>query len=165
MSRIQRSQKTNFTPRPQTRTKGTGAGRKTFQWKSRLPWLLIASEQIFVKQACSEGGLLEDRSWKSRWGLTSERLRRELEQIFPGLPRYLDSAHDWRTPWEDLLSNRVYKMFYNGTSARGSGHDPRTRASWSREHWRSWSVPDEREEIILRVISRSEICRLWKDWV
>ncbi len=37
----------------------------------------------------------------------------------------------------DLLKNRVYKGHYDGTSSRGSNHDPNTRASTSREFWRS----------------------------
>jgi hypothetical protein len=41
------------------------------------------------------------------------------------------------TPLEKLLLNRVYKMYYSGTSDRGKGHDPRTRSAVSREHWRS----------------------------
>lgn len=165
MSSVHDSKKTNSRVVPQNRQDGTGAGRKLFPWKAQWPWLVMAAEQMVVLAAGSEGALLEDRNWAGRWGVTPEWLRLRVEQTFPGLPAALDGLWGGDTPWEQNLKNRVYKMYYSGTSDRGTGHDPRTRATVSREHWRYWPARVEWEETVVRAVARGGVVRNWGDWV
>lgn len=165
MASIRESNKTNARVIPQIRSKGSGTGRKLFPWKSSYPWLVIASEQLCTVASGSEGGLLEDRNWSKKWNISPEWLRKELEVIFPGICDHLDSAWSGVTPWERNLLNRVYKMYYSGTSDRGSDHDPKTRATISREHWRCWSIRTKWESKILRIVSRRLRCRVWRNWI
>jgi hypothetical protein len=165
MPSIRKSRETNFTPNPQIRLKGTGAGRKLFPWKRDYPWLVIAAEQLFVVQSGSGDALLEDRHWVLNWNLSADCLKDELESLFPGISDYMDKAWDWKTPWPLLLKNRVYKMYYSGTSDRGTEHDPLTRATVSREHWRYWPCRTDWEEKILSIVSRRIRFKGWRLWV
>jgi len=165
MSVIRHSQKTNFCPRPQSRKVGSGRGREMFPWKRKYPWLVIAAEQLFVVASGSGDGMLEERNWAATWALTPQWLGRQLEALFPGINEWLDSAWEGKTDWRYNLKNRVYKMYYNGTSARGADHDPQTRASMSNEHWRTWSCRGEWETKILRIVSRQLVCRTWRTWL
>ena len=165
MSSTHTSRKTNFKSSPQKRQKGTGKGRRCFPWKRKYPWLVMIAEQIFVFGSGSEGALLENRSWSSEWGMNPESLRDWLEFFLPGINKYLVELRDWETPWYVLLSNRVYKMYYNGTSARGESHDARTRASISNEHWRSWKIAKDWEEIVMRIVQNHSSYPDWVKWV
>lgn len=162
MSSKRSSKKSNFKPRPQVRPVGIGAGREMFQWAKLLPWLLIAAEQLYVAAAGSEGAILEDRDWKKNWDLGGDRLAAELEHLYPGLNEYLLSCHSWNTPWQVLLANRVYKMFYNGSSARGFGHDPRTRPSLSKEHWRNKNYRVSWEATVVREVFLNQPVLDWR---
>jgi hypothetical protein len=165
MTVIVKSQGTNFHPRPQNRKIGSGKGRKNFDWIGRLPWVLVAAEQLFVLGSGSEGGLLEQRHWVKCWNLTPRDLRCQLGKLFPGLPEYVESIHpNPRSCWA-LLKGRVYKMYYNGTSARGFDHDPMTRASISREYWRSHDYATKWGAIICLIVSRRLVVRCWRKWL
>jgi hypothetical protein len=165
MAVIRESNKTDFKPRPQNRKKGTGEGRTCFLWVKRLPWLLIAAEQLLVVDSGGGDALLEKRKWKVNWNISPAMLKQELENMFPGLSEYMRRQKTWVTPWEELLLNRVYKMYYNGTSARGHNHNPNTRAAISSEHWRNKKYRLKWEKPILRIVSRRLVAKHWKGWV
>jgi hypothetical protein len=139
-----------------------------FLWKRRMPWLVIAAEQVCVAAAGSSDALLENRDWAATWGLTPGRLRRELEKLFPGVGEYLDAQTcDQDTPWPKNLLNRVYKMYYSGTSARGGKHDPSTRAAESEEHWRRWKLDETRWslDVLLYIVGKGKVCCCWRAWL
>lgn len=169
MASIRKAQESNFKPRPQKRNKGTGAGRKMFPWKRNLPWLLIAGEQLVIERAGSSDAVLEERQWVLIWNISPDNLASQLDQLFPGIERYLDSLTWGDTHWRKLLHNRIYKMFYNGTSARGHNHDPTTRAMMSPEHWRNWSkqLKDRWEARILKHVAhkRKYPEKVWRTWL
>lgn len=165
MATIKHSQKTNFQPKQQKRKQGSGKGRKMFKWKEDMPWLVMASEQFYIGHSGSGEALLEDRAWVRRWNLSAAGLRDFVGYLFPGLLEYMDSMTGWKTPWHKRLHNRVYKMYYNGTSARGVDHNPNTRASVSNEHWRNWDCRGLYEEIILKAVLREEPYPGWRDWL
>lgn len=163
MAVVRKSQVTNARVIPQERAEGTGKGRTLFKWKDNLPWLVVAADQIAIEAAGSADALLENRYWAREWGITPARIKQDLEVIFPGITDYLWTQKDWNTPWEELLKNRVYKMYYNGTSARGYDHDPNTRASISNEHWRSWKLQDDKVELVLEAVAKHEPIPDWKE--
>lgn len=165
MTSKRESKRTNARVVPQVRLEGSGEGRKLFPWKREYPWLVIAAEQVCVAAAGSEGALLEDRDWVANWRLTPSRIRQELEHLFPGIGRHLDDLWNGETSWEANLKNRVYKMYYSGTSDRGESHDPKTRATISSEHWRYWSARDQWEPKILPIVFKQLVCRCWRNWL
>jgi len=79
--------------------------------------------------------LAHNRDW-SKFGITPDWLKEELEKVLPGVWQWIATNFNptKTTPWA-LLKNRVYKMYYSGTSDRGKRHDPNTRATVSGEHW------------------------------
>jgi hypothetical protein len=159
---IQRlSNKTNARVIPQNRIQGSGSGRRLMPWKRTYGWLLIAAEQLVVGQAGSEGALLENRSWMTTWGISSAWLARRVDKLFPGVYDHLTTLDVSEVGWQNNLYNRVYKMYYNGTSARGTKHDPRTRASISIEHWRNWPTRVLWEEQVLRIVQRDVAYKQW----
>lgn len=69
--------------------------------------------------------------------------RTRMERLLPGVWWWLDRHHSpTKSRKSQLLLNRVYKMYYNGTSARGRDHDPTTRNAMSAEHWSHRHGPD-----------------------
>jgi len=153
----------NFKPRPQRRKKGSGAGKVCRPWVS-WGWLLIAAERIVVRRAGSETALLKERYWAKVWGIRPDWLRRQLEGYFPGISKWLESTPGGSRPWYDL-KNRVYKMYYRGTSDRGPDHDPRVRAAVSSEHWRSKDYRLKWEKQVLEVIQSGLPYKDWRDWL
>jgi len=165
MALIRQASITNARVVPQERAVGTGEGRTLFPWRRDYGWLVIAAEQLVVEAAASQDALLEHRNWVDKWNITSTRLADDLENLFPGLAAHLDTAKEWVTPWPELLKNRIYKMYYSGSSDRGSAHDARTRATISSEHWRHWAIQDERVAQILDLVANHKSTLEWMGWV
>lgn len=156
----------NFRPSPQQRQQGSGAGRPMLPWKKKYHWLVIAAELLIQDQAGGRDNLLLHRDWSHKWGITSGWLKRRVERMFPGITEHLNSVWFGSTDWEKNLLNRVYKMFYNGTSARGYKHDPQSRASFSKEHWMSWPSQHRiREETVLEMVQKDGRSKLWSEWL
>lgn len=124
--------------RRQFKPTGKGGGSKKGKVQNYWPlFVLVAADALCVRIAGSMEALLRDRDWVG-FGLDNrgDFLCREMVRLFPGIWIWLGQVRQptitssWR-----LLHNRVYKQYYSGSSDRGSGHDPRTRAAMSREHW------------------------------
>lgn len=162
---MDRRSRTNARVVPQERKSGCGLGRRLFPWKKSYPWLVMVMEQVCVSRAGSEADLLVNRAWGDTWGITPSWLRAEVGRLFPGLPEHLDrETADQKTPWPSNLKNRVYKMYYAGTSDKGVRHDPKTRASVSREHWRNWPSRVLWEDRVMR-IARGKLVLDWSKWL
>lgn len=154
----------NFRNKPQNRRKGSGKGKICRPWVKKWGWLLIATERLFVYKAGSETTLLKERRWKSKLGLTEAWMEIAVDARFPGFIAYLKTTPGGPNPIADLW-NRVYKMYYSGSSDRGPRHDPKTRAAVSREHWRSQSYRTQWEQKIIRIVKDEAVCTAWRDWV
>lgn len=117
----------DFRPRP-----GIGGSKKG---KPQGPWplfLLIAGDAVWMRYKGTIDACLRDRRF-----IPIKAFEEQLNILLPGLEDWMDEkAAGRRTNPYKLLHNRVYKMYYSGTSDRGRAHDPHTRAAMSREHWR-----------------------------
>lgn len=156
--------KTNFKNRPQNRKAGSGKGRRCRPWEREWGWLLIAAERTCVYQAGSETSLLKNRDWAKKWGIRPEWLIDRLDEVFPGVKLWLSRTSGGPNPFRDLR-NRVYKMFYNGSSARGVNHDPKTRAAMSSEHWRNKSYRNKWEGVVIDIVRGQTPYPDWRDWL
>lgn len=170
MASIHKSQKTNFKPHPQQRKEGSGEGRAMFPWKRKYAWLLLAVDQLYINKAGSADALLEDRKWEESYGITRDWLWQQIWILFPGLTAHLTNEHrrlGIKTRWSQNIHNRIYKMYYNGTSARGTAHDPTTRASVSREHWRANYEYKPFEASILRAVNTNTptLKHVWESYI
>jgi hypothetical protein len=110
---------------------GSEKGKPQGSW----PWVYkVIGHAVIERAKGSSEAWLVDRRFKIS--------RREFElamlNLLPGFDSHIRALMPYRdTHWSKLLRNRVYKMYYNGTSARGKNHDPMTRATPSPEHWRN----------------------------
>ncbi len=163
MSHVRDPKKTNFKPSPQTRRMGSGKGRVCRAWRGNWPWLVMAAERICVEQAGDEGVLLEDRRWSKVHRITKLWLRDRLEYLFPGVRKYIEGSPGGEDPWRDLL-NRVYKMYYKGTSD-GNYKDAITRPTISDEHWRHWEEKGPWEGPIARIVKADKPVHRWVNWI
>jgi hypothetical protein len=109
---------------------GKGGGSRKGKPQGIWPWLVkVVADAVVIR---SKGGtfmVIIDR----RLGITPEKFAEQMDIVLPGWREVI--LGERKTPLEVLLMNRVYKMYYSGTSDRGRGHDPRTRAVMSGEHW------------------------------
>jgi len=153
----------DFKPRPQQRREGSGRGRRCRNWQA-IGWLLIAAERVCVKKAGGETAILKSRQWSRKWGITPDWLKEKMEHLFPGIVEYIESTPGGQ--WgSNGLKNRVYKMYYYGSSARGPNHDPNTRAAPSPEHWRSKSYRRRWEKVVIQIVQRDRPYRQWRRWL
>lgn len=97
------------------------------------PWVLkIVADAIHVRAKGSMEAWKKDRSFK----LSPEEFAQRLDGLCPGWREWAKANLGARSSsYAELLQNRVYKMYYSGTSDRGPAHDPSTRAAESGEHW------------------------------
>jgi hypothetical protein len=116
-----------------------GGGSKPGKPHGRWPMVMIvAADAITLRHAGTVEALLADRSMF----LPYAELGRRMDVMLPGWQVWCrNNLGSRKTSWAELLSNRIYKAYYNGTSARGNAHDPSTRGAISKEHWRSRIAP------------------------
>lgn len=162
MTYISTDEPGNFRLTPQHRKKGSGKGRKCFRWKDNLPWLVIATDLLCCKQAGGSDAILEYRDWVGRWQITPEWIRLRLEEIFPGVSVHVAEVKPSPSRWKDL-KNRVYKMYYYGTSA--GNLNPDTRATRSPEHWHNWVCRLDWEYRLKMMVHRTLRVKHWRRWV
>lgn len=121
-------EKRQFKPNPKIRG-GSKGGDK------RPPWPLfikVMAETVYRQWAGTGDAIIEDRR-----GMPTKEFWASLCALLPGLPEWCaENRPNGPDRWAHNLRNRAYKMYYNGTSARGKDHDPRTRAAVSLECWR-----------------------------
>jgi hypothetical protein len=137
-------------------TNGPGGSKKG---KSNARWplfLKVVADAVVIAHKGSIDAALADRNY-----ISPAALKARLEQLLPGLEQYI-AERPSKDPYAQL-KNRVYKMYYSGTSDRGRDHDPRTRAAMSREHWRN-QVPAADELALLHdKVMRGSVATI-KDW-
>jgi hypothetical protein len=115
-----------------------GGGSKPGKPQGRWPRLFTV---------CADAILLSVKGTRDMWSVDRRMFIKVLEvrmdTLFPGWQEHVQETMPRRkTKPTRLLSNRVYKMYYNGTSARGRKHDPTTRATQSKEHWTNYVAGD-----------------------
>lgn len=156
------------TRRPFRPTLRGGGSEKGKPW-NRWPLLfVVVADAVYSGKAGGLEALVGNRDWEGM-GCTSEALVEAVDDLMPNAWEWvLDNLKPTKTlPWKNL-HNRVYKMYYSGTSARGPKHDPRTRAAISKEHWHN-RVPTgtpEGEELrkLHEQIERGQV-RLLSNWL
>jgi hypothetical protein len=113
--------------------KGGGSRRGKAQRGSWPLLFKVLADALVMRAKGTEESWTADR----RMLLTPMQLGDQLDVLTPGWRPFIERKMPGRmTDRLELLANRVYKMYYDGTSSRGAGHDPLTRATQSREHWR-----------------------------
>lgn len=112
---------------------GKGGGSKKGKPQAEWPWLLkIVAHAIVIQAKGTSDSWKTDRSMR----ISARDFSLRMEQLTPGWRSYMERRNGLRkTEWATLLLNRVYKMYYFGTSSDRGKHDPMTRATESDEHW------------------------------
>lgn len=126
--------KRGFTPQP-----GGGGSKKGKPQQLWPKWTKVAADAIWIRKKVTIDAILLDRKNFP----TDEHLRAAMESLFPGFWEWCEKvrAPTKSTKWH-LLNNRPYKMYYSGTSDKGRVHDPRSRATMSKEHWFNWRTEE-----------------------
>lgn len=115
--------------RPQLGGAGSVPGKPQGRWPLVL---VVVADALFTRAKGTQESWLIDRDCC----LTSVQFNELMDGLCPGWSDwYLSEFGARKTTCSVLLKNRVYKMYYSGTSDRGKRHDPYTRATYSREHW------------------------------
>jgi hypothetical protein len=145
---------------------GSQPGKPQNRWPLGI---LVVAEAVYRRSAGGMEALLHNRDWASM-GLDSKGLllKRELGKLCPGIWAWIDRnfTPTKTTPWKNL-HNRVYKMYYSGSSDRGPAHDARTRAAVSGEHW-TRKVPEGHNLFkVHEQVDRGSVTIMgdWKDWL
>lgn len=138
------------------RPTGKGGGSKKGKPQGRWPWVMkIALHAIIIRAKGTSDAWKIDR----RYRLTLAEMKVRLDAVLPGWEEYAREHLGYRkTSYIELLANRVYKMYYSGTSDRGRGHDPQTRACESREHWSKHHAATSPLGRLHERIERGEVC-------
>lgn len=159
MEMHQQDNRRPFRNRPQHRPEGTGKGKP----QNYYPWVFkVVADAVCLRPKGTVGAWIFDRKQR----LTKEEFKHQMETALPGCWSWMEeNLKPCSTDRVELLLNRVYKMYYSGTSARGNNHDPSTRAvESSEEHWRRHIPPSNPLWGIHEAIVRSQITevQLWK---
>lgn len=143
---------------------GKGGGSKKGKPQTEWPWVLkIIAHAILVRAKGSSDAWKVDRKQR----LSRKEFGRRMDAMCPGWREWArENKPGVVTPLEELLSNRVYKMYYSGTSDRGSDHDPATRACESKEHWTKHFAATSMLGQLHERVERGEVCvENWKDYL
>ena len=123
------------------RFKPTGKGGGSKPGKPHFKWpeiIKVIADAVVVRAKGTADAWTVDRNAP----MSMREFRRVIESLLPGVWDWVESqTPNHKTDCARLLYSRVYKQFYNGTSARGKRHDPNTRASQSVEYWKN-RVPE-----------------------
>lgn len=142
--------------KPQKKPNQPGSpGRKSARWPKAIK---VIAEGVARSYAKTIDNMIEERKQ-----LSKEELWRRVEVAAPGITTYIEET---RTG-EDLkknLHNRVYKMYYSGTSDRGPDHDPETRARMSDEHWQNWPDSIHWKPLWARAYD-GQLIEDWEEWL
>jgi hypothetical protein len=139
---------------------GRGGGSKIGKPQSKWPLVLVVGADAIVLRAKGSTDTWEsDRKMR----ISSCVLQTQMDILFPGWESFVKETMPSRvTSRISLLRNRVYKQYYNGSSAGNNG-DPYTRARKSKEHWK-YQVVDGHPLLKLHdLIWRGQIVSV-KDW-
>lgn len=117
-----------FKNQKQRRKKGSGKGRICKPWPM---FVKVMADAVITRAK----GTMEAWVYDRRCPLSPEEFCRQMEALLPGFMEWIKETRKTQSPIDDLI-NRVFKMYYSGTSDRGTNHDPSTRAvAESGEHW------------------------------
>lgn len=144
---------------PSSNPGGSKPGKPQGKW----PWVLkIMADAVFETAKGTSDAWKKDRSSP----ITKEQFRDRMEMLAPGWQTYMQETNGSRkTPWDELLYNRVYKMHYSGTSDRGKNHDPSTRACESGEHWTKRFHMDDPLARLHEAVTRGETRVDWRSFL
>lgn len=136
---------------------GSRPGKPQALW----PWIIkiVADAVIEQWRGAQDAGRVNRRS------MPLKLFKRRIDHLLPGWEGYMRETRGHRaTPWVRLLKNRQYKgADYSGTSDRGRGHNPHTRANRSKEHWTYQFGPQHELSRLHTRIVRGEITTV-ADW-
>jgi hypothetical protein len=143
-----------FKPREEPRG-GSSKGKPQTRWPL---FLVVIADAVFITHKGTIDAALADRRFISLAAFSNR-----LNHLLPGFSRYM-ANHPTKKPYSNL-KNRVYKMYYSGTSDRGPDHDPKTRAAVSKEHWRHKVAPDSDLALLHDQVMRGTIVQIpdWRD--
>lgn len=146
--------------RPSGNSGGSRPGKPQGRWPVVL---LVVADAVCTRAKGTQESWLVDRN-----SVSSEVFGGIMDSHCPGWRDwFLDNFGPRDTPLPRLLLNRVYKMYYSGTSDRGPGHDPLTRATYSSEHWTRRVPADspltELYQSVLRGVR--PVIHDWKDYL
>lgn len=151
-------------PRPFKPT-GKGGGSKKGKPQGYWPMVIkVVADAILLRPKGTMDAWVIDR----KLPMPFEEFERQLELILPGVWEFIERTMGYlKTTKARLLYNRVYKMYYSGTSDRGLNHDPRTRACESGEHWHKFVPEGDPLRNLHDNILRSMIVRVanWSDYL
>ena len=154
----------HLTTRRKFKPTGSGGGSSKGKPQGSYPLIvLVVADAIFIQSKGTIDAMIHDRNMQ----ISAVELKSRLAKILPGVWAWLDRHNPTTvTPKPELVKNRVYKMYYSGTTDRGYGHDPHTRAAMSKEHWRC-RTGGTRFESIHEGLIRGEIRKItgWRKWV
>jgi hypothetical protein len=144
---------------------GTGGGSKPGKPQSLWPLvLLVGADAIILQAKGTQESWVKDRKRR----IHQITFQARMDALFPGWESFVIETMPARTSKRiDLLANRVYKMYYSGTSDRGDNHDPLTRACESGEHWRKRVPLGSPLHIMHEGIARGLIMMVsnWRDYL
>lgn len=154
----QESRPRKFKNRPQYRPEGTGLGKPQSNWD--LLFKVLADAVLTRVKGTMEAWIVDRRQ-----PLTVEQFRSQMAALVPFMWEYVAQTMKGRnTDQALLLMGRVYKMYYSGTSDRGTKHDPSTRAvAESGEHWHKKVPPASPLWRLHEDVLRSRIQKI-PDW-
>lgn len=157
------------TPRPFKPTE-KGGGSKKGKKQGKWPWILkIVAHAVIINWKGTMEAYLSNRK-----GFPRKILKERMDSLCPGWLEWYRSEFGERIAktknscaYTDLLDNRVYKMYYDGTSSRGVGHDPNTRAAFSVEHYTKHIPQTHRLAVLHDDIRRGSVVRIdnWMDYL
>lgn len=136
--------------------KGTGGGSKKGKPQGYWPWVMkIAADAVLIRVKGSIDAWLKDRNRH----MTEKQFGQAMDQILPGWRTWChENLGSRATSYERLLINRVYKMYYSGTSDNKEEHDPANRATMSGEHWLEYFTTDSEFGVLHEKIVRLGLC-------
>lgn len=121
------------------RNRAVPGGSRKGKPQNLWPWVLVLAMDAIIERA-----LGAPVQWCHRaCPLSLTDISGQMHLLVPGWRSWVADNHvPTKTPPLRLLRNRVYKMYYSGTSDRGANHDPATRATMSKEHYSKHLAPD-----------------------
>lgn len=143
-----------------------GGGSKKGKGWDKWPWVIVVVAEAITTQA---KGSIEAWRKDRRRPFSLPVFEARVERMLPGVWKVArDRMKKKRvTPLPVLLWNRVYKMHYNGTSARGKNHDPKTRDGESSEYWTNKVPVDSPLRAIYEQVLRGQITHVenWEQYL
>lgn len=145
---------------------GKGGGSKKGKPQAgRWPWVIkIVADALFIRAKGTAEAWTVDRASH----LSHAEFGQQMEAFLPGWQEHIEATMPGRaTDRVLLLYNRVYKMHYSGTSDRQAPHNPRTRATQSREHWLRHIPTNHPLRLIHEQVARGQVSHIpnWQEYL